>query len=117
MANLDMKVEWAESVCDEHLLSLEPDASYAMEDCAVPKQIQAKLSFAGFKTMSQLRGLGDSRAEIKSMLAESLGINVTDLMNRASVASVQALWDSATAHFTKRLALRLRTGSEVIQES
>ena len=54
-----MKLDWADGVCEEHLLNLEPDAAYAMEDCGVPKQIQAKISFAGFKTDNgQTKGFG-----------------------------------------------------------
>ena len=72
---LDLKAQWDDNTCERHVKDLEPDAQYAMEDCKVPLQIQAKLSFAGFTTMVQIRGLGDTREEVKTLLSASLGID------------------------------------------
>ena len=43
-----LKEQWSDEVCTAQTNKLEPDAQYAMEDCKVPVQIQAKLAFTGF---------------------------------------------------------------------
>ena len=73
MAELDIKADWIEADIDRPIATLSPDVFYTFQENSVDKQIQAKLGDVGFKTIAALRGLGDTRVEVKEVISASLG--------------------------------------------
>ena len=100
---LDLKDAWTAETIEVELAKVEPDALYVMEENKIPAEVQAKLGYAGFQSISRLRGLGDSRADVKAILKAALGLDAdASLLKRAEVASVQAAWEAAKVFVDKR---------------
>ena len=109
---LDVKAAWTEDDIETYMKLIDPDVLYCFEDSEVPRELQAKLGFSGFKSMAKLRGLGDSRDDIKNILKTALGIdNDVDLLARSTVASVQAAWESAKIFADKKIAIGIASAN------
>lgn len=94
---------WSADDVQEELAKMDPDILYLLEDNGVTQEIQAKLAYAGFSSVSKLRGLGDSREDIRDILRDSMGIDAqTNLTRRALVAAVQAAWEAAKTYVDKK---------------
>ena len=85
---------------------MHPDALYTFQDNEVPQEVQAKLAYAGFASISKLRGLGDNRGNIKTMMIDHFGIDpATSLANLSIVASVQAAWEASKVYIERKAAV------------
>ena len=103
---LDLKDAWTAETIEMELAKVEPDALYVMEENKIPAEVQAKLGYAGFQSISRLRGLGDSRADVKAILKAALGLDAdASLLKRAEVASVQAAWEAAKVFVDKKASI------------
>ena len=103
---LDLKVEWDNDAVQGELGQMEPDLLYILEDASVPLQIQAKLGYSGFRSVASLRGLGESRADIKDCMKDDLGLDpIQGMKVRATIAAVQAAWEAAKAFVEKKTSM------------
>ena len=103
----DLKEEWSAELVARHVKTIDPDAAYVFEKSEVPMQTQAKLASVGFKTIAQLRGLGETRAEIAEVVKTDLGIDPKEgggggLRKRAAVAAIQAAWEMAKDYVERK---------------
>ena len=102
----DLKVQWSDASVQEELVKIDPDTLYLFQDSGVSQEIQAKLGYAGFSSVAKLRGLGDSRSDISSLLNTELEHDASaSLAKRAAVAAVQAAWEASKIFVDKKVAL------------
>lgn len=103
---LDLKAEFTPPQIEQCVAALEPDTLYIFEDNSVSSQNQAKLSYAGFRTIAKLRGLGNTRDEVARIMKTSLGLDGdADLNSRSEVAGIQAAWEAAKVYIERRVVL------------
>ena len=103
---LDLKDTWTAETIEVEQAKVEPYALHVMEENKIPAEVQAKLGYAGFQSISRLRGLGDSRADVKAILKAALGPDAdASLLKLAEVASVQAAWEAAKVLLDKEASI------------